>query len=201
MEQMIEKTMKGLRSRGFEPRYFETAAEAADYLAAEYAGRSVAFGGSKTLEALGLYERLTENGATVAWHWKQDRDEALAAAQNAEVYICSANAIAETGEIVNIDGSGNRVASTLFGKKEVCFVVGKNKLTPDYNEAVWRARNVAAPLNARRLKRNTPCVKGNLRCYDCNSPERICRALVTLWNKMTGCERVEVLIIGEELGY
>ena len=196
----IEKTLKALRSRGFEASYFAAAAEAADYLTAEYAGRSVAFGGSKTLETLGLYERLSEKGEVV-WHWKQDRAEALAAAQQAEVYLTSANAVAETGEIVNIDGTGNRVASTLFGKKEVCFVVGRNKLTPDYNEAVWRARNVAAPLNARRFGRNTPCVKGELRCYDCKSPERICRALVTLWGKMLDCERVEVVLIGEDLGY
>ena len=196
----IENTMKALRSRGFEPVWFDTAAEAADYLEKEYAGRSVAFGGSKTLEALGLYERLNKTG-TVVWHWRQDRDEALLAAQKAEVYLTSANAVAETGEIVNIDGAGNRVASTLFGKKEVCFVIGKNKLCPDYNEAVWRARNVAAPLNARRFGKNTPCVKGELRCYDCRSPERICRALVTLWGKMLDCERVEVVLIGEDLGY
>ena len=195
----IENTMKALRSRGFEPVWFESGSEAADYLAKEYAGRSIAFGGSKTLETLGLYERLNETGKVV-WHWKQDRDKALAAAQKAEVYLTSANAVAETGEIVNIDGTGNRVASTLFGKKEVCFVVGKNKLTPNYNEAVWRARNVAAPLNARRLGSNTPCVKGELRCYDCKSPERICRALVTLWGKTLDCERVEVVLIGENLG-
>ena len=196
----IEKTLKALRSRGFEARYFETAAEAADYLAQEYAGRSVAFGGSKTLEALGLFERLNGTGSVV-WHWKQDRETALAAAQQAEVYLTSANAVAETGELVNIDGAGNRVSATLYGKKEVCYVVGKNKLAPDYDAAVWRARNVAAPLNARRFGKNTPCVKGELRCYDCKSPERICRALVTVWVKMLDCERVEVVLIGEDLGY
>lgn len=196
----IENTMKALRSRGFEPVYFATAREAADYLTAEYAGRSVAFGGSRTLEELGLYERLCEKGKPV-WHWKQDRKEALAAAVEAEVYLTSANAVAETGEIVNIDGSGNRVSATLFGKKEVCFVIGKNKLTAGYEEAVWRARNVAAPLNARRMGKNTPCARGELRCYDCKSPERICRALVTLWEKMFGCERVEVVLIGEDLGF
>ena len=196
----IEKTLKALRSRGFEARYFETAAEAADYLAQEYAGRSVAFGGSKTLEALGLFERLNGTGSVV-WLWKQDRETALAAAQQAEVYLTSANAVAETGELVNIDGAGNRVSATLYGKKEVCYVVGKNKLAPDYDAAVWRARNVAAPLNARRFGKNTPCVKGELRCYDCKSPERICRALVTVWGKMLDCERVEVVLIGEDLGY
>lgn len=196
----IEKTIESLRLRGFEPVYFETGAAAADYLAKEYAGRTIAFGGSVTLEKLGLYERLSESGR-VFWHWKQDRTEALEAAEKAEVYMTSANAIAESGEIVNIDGSGNRVSATLYGKKQVCFVVGKNKLCPDYNEAVWRARNVAAPLNARRLNRNTPCVKGELRCYDCKSPERICRALVTLWGPTLACQRIEVVIINEDLGF
>lgn len=196
----IKKTMEALRQRGFEPVCFETGAEAADYLAQEYAGQTIAFGGSVTLEKLGLYEKLSESGR-VLWHWRQDRTEALEAAQKAEIYMTSANAVAESGEIVNIDGSGNRVSATLYGKKQVCFVIGRNKLCPDYNEAVWRARNVAAPLNARRLNRNTPCVKGELRCYDCKSPERICRALVTLWGRPMECRRVEVVLINEDLGF
>lgn len=192
--------MRALRVRGFEPIYFETSAEAVDYLVNEYAGRTIAFGGSVTLEKLGLYERLSENNE-VSWHWRQPHDEAMEKAERAEVYMTSANAVSESGELVNIDGSGNRVSSTLYGKKEVCFVVGQNKICPDYNETVWRARNIAAPLNARRLNRNTPCVKGELRCYDCESSERICRALVTLWGKPLSCQRLEVVIIGEGLGF
>ena len=118
---------------------------------------------------------------------------------NAQVYLTSANALAETGEILNIDGGGNRVASTLFGHEKVYFIIGRNKLAPTYEEALWRARNIAAPKNAQRLKKKTPCaVKGD-RCYDCKSPDRICRALVTLWEPMMGME-TEILLVDQDLG-
>ena len=196
----IEKTIKNLNARGFEAKYFESGKDAADYISESLDGKTIGFGGSKTLETLGLFERLSERNS-VFWHWKQDRDEAHIKAAASEVYITSANAIAESGEIINIDGTGNRVSSTLFGKKQVYFIVGINKLAEDYEKALWRARNIAAPLNARRLNKNTPCVKGELRCYDCSSPDRICKGLVVLWGKMLGMEKVEVIIINEELGY
>ena len=105
-------------------------------------------------------------------------------AMDTEVYLCSANALAETGELVNIDGAGNRVASTLFGHRKIYFVVGANKLCPTYEDAVFRARNVAAPQRARQLGAKTPCAVHADRCYDCKSPGRICRGLVTLWGPM-----------------
>ena len=118
-----------------------------------------------------------------------------------QVYISSVNGLAETGEIINIDGNGNRVASTLFGHETVYLVVGSNKLAPDYESALWRARNIAAPKNAQRLNRKTPCaVKGD-RCYDCSSPDRICRALVVLWGKPNTVKKMEILLVDEALGY
>ena len=113
---------------------------------------------------------------------------------------CSVNGLAETGELINIDGSGNRVASTLYGHEKVYLVIGRNKLAPTYDEALWRARNIAAPKNAQRMGRKTPCaVKGD-RCYDCKSPDRICRGLVVLWEAMMGME-MEVVLVDEDLGY
>ena len=196
----IDETLKNLNVRGFETSYFENGEAAADYLVSSLNNETIGFGGSKTLEALGLYERLCENNS-VFWHWGANSEGAREKAIGAEVYITSANAIAQTGEIINIDGSGNRVSSTLFGKKKVYIIVGINKLAEDYDKALWRARNIASPLNARRLNKNTPCVKGDLKCYDCKSPERICRALVVLWGKMSSMEKVEVIIINEDLGY
>ena len=94
-----------------------------------------------------------------------------------------------------VDGNGNRVASTLFGHETVYLVVGSNKLAPDYESALWRARNIAAPKNAQRLNRKTPCaVKGD-RCYDCSSPDRICRALVVLWGKPNTVKKMEILLV------
>lgn len=195
----IEKLKKNLEGHGFVFRYFETGAEAADYLAERTAGKSVGIGGSKTADQIGLYEKLSEK-SEVFWHWKQEPDGARAKAATADCYISSANGVAETGEIVNIDGGGNRVASTLYGHKELYIVAGVNKIEPDYESAYKRARNVAAPLNARRFGKNTPCVTGELRCYDCRSPERICRGVSVLLEPMMGVH-TEVIIIGEELGF
>ena len=158
------------------------------------------FGGSITLQEMGLYEKLSAHNEVI-WHWKGDEDAHARAAQ-AQVYIASANGLAETGEIVNIDGAGNRVAGTLYGHERVYFVIGRNKLAPTFEEALWRARNIAAPKNAQRLGKKTPCaIKGD-RCYDCKSPDRICRGLVVLWKPMMGMEQsTEVLLVDEDLGY
>ncbi|WP_298022657.1 lactate utilization protein [uncultured Dysosmobacter sp.] len=189
---------KNLGARGFTVSTFATGAEAADYLDSVIDGRSVGFGGSVTLQELGLYDRLASHNE-VHWHWANgpaERD----AAMGAQVYISSANGLAETGEIINIDGAGNRVAATLYGHQKVYFVIGRNKLAPTYDEALWRARNIAAPKNAQRLGRKTPCaVKGD-RCYDCKSPDRICRGLAVLWEPMMGME-MEVILVDEDLGF
>ena len=192
---MVKKELEG---RGYTVRTFSSGGEAADYLDAAIDGRSVGFGGSATLDALGLYERLGRHNEVV-WHWKQDAAPARRAAMQTEVYLTSVNALAQTGELVNIDGAGNRVAATLFGHEKVYFVIGRNKLAPSYEEAAWRARNVAAPQRARQLGKKTPCAVKCDRCYDCKSPERICRGLVTLWGPMMGME-AEVVLIDEDLG-
>jgi len=194
----FETVKKNLEARGYAVRVFAAGKEAAGYLDSAIDGKSVGFGGSATLEALGLYERL-ERHNRVVWHWKQEAAPARREAMTTDVYLTSANALAETGELVNIDGAGNRAAATLFGHEKVYFVIGRNKLTPDYDKAVWRARNVAAPQRARQLGKKTPCAVKCDRCYDCKSPERICRGLVTLWGPMMGME-AEVLLVDEELG-
>ena len=194
----FKKVQANLEARGYTVRTFATAAEAADYLDGVIDGKTVGFGGSATLDALGIYDRL-ESHNTVIWHWKQPADEARKAAMQTQVYLTSANALAETGEIVNIDGTGNRVSATLFGHEKVIFVIGRNKLAATYEMAVDRARNVAAPQRARQLGKKTPCVVKLDRCYDCKSPERICRGMVTLWGPMLGMEG-EVLLVDEDLG-
>ena len=197
----FSRVKQNLEERGFRVSVFATAAEAADYLDSAIDNASVGFGGSVTLEQLGLYERLERHDRAI-WHWRPTADGANArqAAMTAEHYITSANGLAETGELINIDGTGNRVASTLYGHKKVWFVVGRNKLAPTYEEALWRARNIAAPKNAQRLKRKTPCAVKADRCYDCKSPERICRGLVVLWEAIGGME-MEVVLVDEALGY
>ena len=121
----IEKTIKNLKTRGFQVSHFATGAEAAQYINGAVKGCSVGIGGSKTIEALGLYETLSETN-TVYWHWKVPGRPTLDSAATTDVYMCSANAISEDGEIFNIDGNGNRIASTVFGHKKVYIVAGVN---------------------------------------------------------------------------
>lgn len=193
----FEIVKKNLESRGFLVKTFATAGEAAAYLDSAIDGASVGFGGSMTLKDMGLYERL-ESHNEVCWHWVNGPEDRMKA-MNTQVYVTSANGLAETGEIINIDGSGNRVASTLYGHKKVYFVIGRNKLAPTYEEALWRARNIASPKNAQRLGVKTPCAIQGDRCYDCKSPDRICRGLVVLWGPMIGME-TEVILVDEDLG-
>lgn len=191
---------KNLEARGFRVSTFATATEAADYLNASIDGVSVGFGGSMTLEQMGLYDRLSSHNE-VLWHWRaDDRTAARLNAMTADMYLTSVNGLAESGEIINIDGVGNRVAGTLFGHRKVWLVAGRNKLAPTYEEALWRARNIAAPKNAQRLGAKTPCAVRGDHCYDCNSPGRICGALVVFWEAMKDME-TEVVLIDEELGF
>ena len=197
----INKLRENLEKFGYKVSYYETGAEAAAAIAGALHGTTVGIGGSKTVEALGLYDLLSKDNQ-VFWHWKQPVAEARANSQAAAVYLTSANAVAETGEILNIDGDGNRLAASTYGKDKVYIIIGVNKITPDYESALYRARNVAAPLNARRLTRKTPCAMGEeVKCYNCSSPERICHGLSVFWRKMNGVQECEVVIINEELGY
>lgn len=192
----MERVRKNLEERGFQTSCFATAREAADYLDAQIDGATVGIGGSMTIQAMGLSERLSKHNEVI-WHWEGGE---LRRAMLADVYLTSVNGLAETGEIVNIDGNCNRVAASMFGPKRVYYVVGCNKIAPDFEKALWRARNVAAPKNAQRLGKKTPCAVKADRCYDCKSPERICRGLSVLWRKPTGFEQAEVVLIKEELG-
>lgn len=194
---------KALTARGFKVSSFETAKEAAEYLNSQIDGATVGFGGSITLEELGLYALLSGHNTVFShWHLPEGGDAAALRAQAAgsEHYLLSANGIAETGEIINIDGASNRVASAIYGHKKVWIVAGKNKLAPTYDEALWRARNIAAPKNAQRLRAKTPCAVRADHCYDCKSPGRICRALTVLWGAMMGSD-MEVVLVNEDLGY
>ena len=193
----FEKVRKALEARGFAVTAFRTKEEAAAYLDGAIDGVSVGLGGSVTLQEMGLYELLSAHDE-VHWHWKGGTGERRPAIAG-DVYLCSVNALAETGEIVQIDGTGNRAAAMLFGPRRVYLVVGRNKIVPTYEDALWRARNVAAPKNAQRLGVRTPCAAKGERCYDCRSPERICRGLVVLWGP-TMESRTEVVLIDEDLG-
>ena len=187
----FDEVKKNLENRGFSVACFATSEEAVAYLDSQIDGKTVGFGGSMTLEAIGLYERLASHNQ-IYWHQRipegKNGSEIKAAANGAQIYVSSVNGLAETGEIVNIDGNCNRVAAILYGHEKVYLVAGQNKLAKDYEAALWRARNIAAPMNTKRLNRKTPCAVKADKCYDCRSPERICAALSVLWTKPGACD-------------
>ena len=192
-----------LEKSGYKVSEFSDKEEAAEYLNSQIDGKSVGFGGSMTLKEMGLYEKL-ETHNRMFWHWnvpeKSTATEMLKEAQTADIYVSSVNGIAQTGEIINIDGNCNRVAGMMFGHEKVYLVAGENKIAADYESALYRARNVAAPLNAKRLGKKTPCAVNADKCYNCSSPERICKGLSVFWQKPSGRE-YEIILIHQNLGY
>ena len=191
----VDALTRAFTSRGFAFSYFPTANEAARYIASACAGKSVALGGSMTFKEMGFPEAFADS-TEVHWHWVTKGEYY----QTPDIYLTSANALSESGEAVNIDGTCNRVAGTLYGPKQCMFVCGINKLCPDLASAVERARNVAAPKNAQRLGTRTPCAVDG-KCHDCKSPARICRALVVHMGAPKGFEKCEIVLVGESLGY
>ena len=197
------KVKANFEKLGYTVSCFDTASEAAEYLDSAIDNTSVGIGGSLTIEQMGVYDKLVSHNH-VFWHWRVPEGsspaEVCREAACADVYLSSANGLSETGEIINIDGNGNRVAATIYGHRKVYFILGENKLAENFDMAMHRARNIAAPLNAQRLKKNTPCAAKADRCYNCQSPERICRALSVLW-VMPSSAKYEVILIHENLGY
>lgn len=194
---------KNLRRLGYGVSYFDTSPEAAAYLNLQLADKTIGFGGSMTLEQMNLYDVLSKDNKVV-WHHRipdgETSHDVRLKANAAEIYISSVNGLAQTGEIVNIDSSCNRVSAIFYGHEKVYLAVGKNKIAQDYDSALYRARNIAAPQNAKRLGVKTPCAKNADRCYNCKSPDRICRGLSVLWAKpMT--EDIEIILINENLGF
>lgn len=199
----LQKTMDSLKGKGYAVSCFETAKEAVVYLNQKVDGKTVGFGDSVTLSSLRLYESLTAHNQVIdPMHCEPGTDFWSTAKQclTTEVFFTSVNALAETGEMVNIDETGNRIAGSLFGHEEVYFVVGENKVVPTLEDAVWRARNLAAPMNAARNGFKTPCAIRQDHCYDCKSPDRICCGQMIYYKKM-GSMNMEVVLIQEPLGY
>ena len=198
----IEKLRQAFEHKGYRFRYFSTAAECCARLDYEIDGKTVGFGDSQTLFDMGLYEKLALHNTVYSPMHPQDGEDFYSAAKkciDTQVYLVSVNGAAETGEMVNIDGFGNRVSSSLYCHDKIYFVFGVNKIMPTLQEAIDRALNIAAPKNAKRLGKKTPCaVKGD-RCYNCSSPDRICNALMVHLHKQSRID-VEVIVIGESAG-
>lgn len=164
---------------------------------------SVTWGGTMTMEECGLMDALKEENYTLIDYFSaktpQEKKELYAKAVCADYFFMSTNAITLDGELVNVDGAGNRVACLCNGPDHVIILAGMNKVAVTLEEAHDRVRNTAAPINALRLNKKTPCsVTG--RCSQCQSPDCICsQVVVTRRSHIPG--RIQVILIGEELGY
>jgi hypothetical protein len=205
-EKLAEHLIKNLTKRRMEASYAPTAAQARDeVLAMIPAGSSVSRCGSMSLVEMGLWEELAKKEGVevidpfVPGLSPEQRYDLLRRGLLADFMIASTNALTLDGKIVNLDGMGNRVAAMCFGPNKVILVVGLNKVAPDLETALARVKHHAAPINAIRLKRATPCGETGL-CADCRSPERICN----MWSIIEGHlleNRIHVKLVGEDLGY
>ena len=196
----MNKLIENLKSRGFEAVYVENKDEARKSInKAIESGASVGFGGSMTCVEIGVQEMLKERGCEIYGFGHYDAEDLYLKAHTSDWYISSANAICETGEIINIDGRSNRIGAIVSGPKNVIIIVGKNKITANIIAGIDRARNIAAPMNAARLNRNTPC-KVTGKCENCNSPEKICHNTLIQHHPSYG-SRVIVIVVGESLGF
>lgn len=199
----MENAIAQLKKKGYGVSFFETADSAAAYLDAAIHHKTVGFGDSATLAGMGLFEKLSRHNEVYDPQQCCTGTDFLDTAKQClttEVYLTSVNALAETGELVNVDGTGNRLAGSLFGHEKVYFVAGTNKLVPTLEKAIGRARNTAAPKNAMRLGLKTPCAQTGDRCYDCSSPDRICNGMLVHLRKMHDVD-MEIILIDENLGY
>lgn len=203
-ENLAESIIEKFNLRGIEGYYCadreEANAKAKRFLTP---GCSVSWGGSITLEEIGLIDDLKESDYTI-----YDRKEAKTPEEKREmfgrivtsdVYFMSSNAITIDGQLVNIDGAGNRVACLCHGPEHVVVIAGMNKVVTDVKSGIARVHNIAAPPNSLRLGLNTPCAEYG-RCADCLSKDCICaQTVVTRYSRVPG--RLKVILVGEELGY
>ncbi len=200
-----ETAVKALKKNGFDAVYVESREAAAELVAKNFAkGKSVGFGGSMTVKALELQEKAQAAGCEVLDHNVPGLEPAAKLAMlrrqlTCDVFVSGTNALTLEGELINVDGNGNRVAALTFGPAKTVVVVGANKLVRDLDEGFARLELYASPMNNKRLSRPNPCVKTGV-CMDCDGDTRICRVYQIL-RKKPSLSDFTVVIVGEELGF
>ena len=187
-----ERWIKYLETRNMEGYYADSKEEALQIaLRLIPEGSSIAWGGSMSIAEIGLKDAVCQGNYKV-----YNRDVAT---YDSDFFLTSANAITESGVLVNIDGNANRVSAIAYGPRNVIMIIGMNKVTKDLENAWSRARNEAAPINAQRFGLDTPCCKTGS-CFDCKNPDTICcQFLVTRYSKHPN--RIKVILVNEDLGF
>jgi L-lactate utilization protein LutB len=204
-EQKCEKAVESLGKNGFTAVYCTTATQALEYIVREAEGAdTIGFGGSLSIVDLMVADRLREMGKELLVHsmpglTPEERLAVMRCQLTCDLFLTGANAVTLSGSLVNIDATGNRVASMLFGPKKVIVVAGRNKLVEgDAEAALKRIKDCSSPPNAKRLNFNTPCAKTGF-CSDCKSPDRICR-ITTILDRKPRMTDLRVLVVNEEMG-
>ena len=204
-EMVGKKAVAALQKNKFSAAYFPDAPSAVEHLLSLVAdGASVGLGGSITGHEISIREKLREKGCTLFDHQQQglSPEESLAMRHNqlsCKVFICGTNALTMQGELVNVDGIGNRVGAMIFGPERVIIVTGINKIVKDLNAAQQRIKDIAAPCNNKRLNLPNPCTQTG-QCMDCQSDRRICN-VTTILHRRPSLTDMHVIVIGESLGY
>jgi hypothetical protein len=205
VDRLVERTVKKLNENFFKAISFDDRTEFFQHLLSMIPqGAVVGIGGSVTVRELGIIDRLKEKGLTLLDHWQENlsNDEKAAIRKSqltCHVFITGTNAITENGEIVNMDGIGNRVASMIYGPEKVIIVAGYNKIVRDLNRAFERIKEIAAPMNAKRLGLPLPCAELGY-CVECKSEKRICRILTVIQRRPPETD-IYVLLLKEYLGF
>jgi hypothetical protein len=204
-QKQAEKCVENLNKHGFKTLFFSNLRQARTHiLKAISTYNSFGFGGSDTTRQLDIIESLKQQNKVVYDHWENDLspEASLEIRRNqsrCDCFFCSANAISMSGEIVNVDGVGNRTNAMTFGPRKVMIIAGINKLTIDLHTAIQRVKNIAGPMRAKSLDMQTPCAETGI-CTDCNSPQRICR-ITTILHRKPMLTDITVIIINETLGF
>ena len=198
------KVAEALNKRYFEAYYCSDRAAALEkILELIPQDHVVSWGGAATVDELGVKEALRQRGQAVidrdTAKDAQERQQMLKQALTCDTFLMGSIAISADGQLVNIDGTGNRVAALCFGPTQVVVVAGMNKVAGDLDGAMRRAREVAAPMNAQRFPLKTPCVANGL-CGDCKGPDSICAQIVTT-RLCKPAGRIKVVLVGEDLGF
>jgi len=202
-----KRAVEALKKRGFSAHYVETQARAKEMILKEIpSGATVGVGGSVTVRGLGVLEELKAKGHKVLDHWEiphsavEESFQMRRAQQTSDVFLTSSNAITLEGQLVNTDGSGNRVNAMTFGPRKAIVVAGVNKIVPDLERALQRIKEIGVPMNSKRLQINPPCIQAG-KCVDCRVPQRACRITSIIEWKPPFFSDYLVIIIGEELGF
>ena len=205
-EQKCQKAVESLGKHGFTALFCPTPKDAADYiLATATDAQSIGFGGSMSVVGLGVEARLKDLGKEILNHGKSDlsreqRLEIMRRQLTCDLFLSGCNALTLNGELINIDATGNRVASMFFGPRRVIVVAGRNKLVDgSVQDAIARVKNWATPPNAKRLSFKTTCASTGF-CSDCNSPERLCR-VTTIIERKPRFTDVRVLVVNADMGF